>query len=274
MKLKTIELNKFYAVKGGELTVWAMDDPWDEGHEDWKRPCVIVVPGGGYRFVARREAEPVAADFYARGYQVCLFKYLCRPDGVSYPEELKELASSVDYLKKHADEFHINKDEIFAVGFSAGGHLVGDLCNEYMNMKEIAGKDLDCELKAAGLCYPVIDKEGGSFDNLLFDRDEATKRELKKKLKLNEMVTERTTPAFLWTTAKDTVVPPSNALKYALALSEKNVPFELHVYPECNHGASDGSYEINDRAEDGMAVLSAWTKDCARFFRSFCTEDY
>lgn len=31
--------------------------------EDWKRPLVLVCPGGAYRFTSNREAEPVALQF-------------------------------------------------------------------------------------------------------------------------------------------------------------------------------------------------------------------
>ena len=40
-------------------------------HEDTEkaRPCVIVVPGGGYRVVSPSEGEIVAKKFYDKGYQ-------------------------------------------------------------------------------------------------------------------------------------------------------------------------------------------------------------
>ena len=45
-------------------------------HEDKKvRPCMLVVPGGGYRYVSSTEADPVARTFYAAGYNVFVLAY-------------------------------------------------------------------------------------------------------------------------------------------------------------------------------------------------------
>ena len=42
-------------------------------HEDTEksRPCVIVVPGGGYRVVSPSEGEIVAKKFYDKGFSDC-----------------------------------------------------------------------------------------------------------------------------------------------------------------------------------------------------------
>ena len=45
-------------------------------HEDGgKRPCILVVPGGGYRFVSPSEGEIVALKFYEMGYQAIVLTY-------------------------------------------------------------------------------------------------------------------------------------------------------------------------------------------------------
>ena len=51
-----------------------------------------------------------------------------------------------------------------------------------------------------------------------------------------KQVTRQTPPAFIWQTATDGAVPPENALLFALALHAKDVPFELHIFPEGPHG--------------------------------------
>lgn len=177
---------------------------------DWKRPAVIVVPGGAYWGVSKREGEPVASQFLARGFQTFILTYLCSPDGVSYPEQLIELSAAVDYVKKHAAEYNVNADEVFVVGFSAGGHLTADLAVEYASVKEKSGLELDCRPKAVGLGYPVISSKAGhedSYINLLSGYTEEARGELMKSLDLDQEVTDDTPPAFIWTTSTDTCVP-------------------------------------------------------------------
>ena len=189
--------NEGYAVQGGELNCILMDYPFDGERGPWKRPAVIVCPGGGYGFVSRREGEPVANYFYGKGFQAFILTYMVACDGVRYPEQLLEVSSAVDYVKKHAEEFDINPEEIFVVGFSAGGHLVANLAVEHMNASGYAGQPLDARPTAVGLCYPVIYYEGhrGSFDNLLNGYDEKTTEELRRKLSLETAVTADTVPS-------------------------------------------------------------------------------
>ena len=271
MQYESIELKDLYGcLQGGSLKVLCLDTPWGDDR-DWVRPAVIVVPGGAYVGVSGREGETVAADFLSAGYQVCVLKYLCSPQKASYPEQICELGCAVDYLRKNAARLRINPKEIFVLGFSAGGHLVADFSNEYPSLREKTGIDLDCAVTAVGLCYPVINDHDQSFDNLLCTYDREEKQKLKEALRVDRMVGAHTPPTFLWTTAEDDVVPAHNTLDYALALSAKGVLFECHVYPHGTHGKSNGSPEVND-ALDGTDVLSAWTKDMARFFRAFCKE--
>ena len=273
MIYKKIDLKKTYPVKGGVLEAICADNPWDYGHEEWRRPAVIVVPGGGYWFVSKREGEMVANEFLARGYQVFILHYLCRPQGAFYPEQLIELSCSIDHIRKNSKEYNVNEKEVFALGFSAGGHLVADLSNEYSAVPDIAGIMLDCRPTAVGLSYPVIDRHDESFDNLLFGYEKDVAERLKNELELTKRVTENTSPTFIWATSDDNYVSVGNSLRYALALADKSIPFELHVYKKGVHGLSTGSLEINEQS-DGLRPLSDWISDCARFFRSYCVEKY
>ena len=265
-----------YPVKGGTLEGILANKLFDFS-EPFTRPAVIVVPGGGYEFVSVREGEPVASFFLSKGYQVFVLRYLISKAGVSYPEQLVELASAVDYVKKHAQEFNVNPEEVFAVGFSAGGHLTGNLAVDWQNVSKIAGVALDCKPTAVGLSYPVITSKVyahfGSFKNLLQNYTPEEKEELQKQLNLEEKVSSQTPPTFLWTTAKDRVVPSQNALLFALALANNGIDYELHVYPEGDHGASTCDFEIN--AHNAFLRKNAgWLENCASFFRIYTKEEY
>lgn len=278
MRTFDIDLKKYYKTKGGTLTAILSDSPYDSAElsEKWIRPAVVVVPGGAYYMVSRREGEPVAQSFLSRGFQTFILNYLVCTDGVSYPEQLIELASAVDYIKKYASEMKVNSDEVFVVGFSAGGHLVGNLATDWQNIESVAGKKLDCKPTATGLCYPVVSIDAGhvcSFDNLLCNYTAEEREKVLKKLNLNYSLSENTPPSFLWTTAEDSVVPSENTLLYALELAKRKIPYEIHVYPECNHGASVGNYEINNEFTP-LRRLSRWVDDCAYFFRLFTKEKF
>lgn len=276
MNVKSVSLQDEYGTKGGILQCIAMDYPFDYENKGWKRPAVIVVPGGGYAYCSRREGEPIALEFLARGFQVFVLWYLNALEGVAFPEQLTELACAVDYVKKHAEEFSVNPDEIFPVGFSAGGHLTASLSTLHTEVESICGMKLDCKPKAAGLCYPVIYDKGhvGSFDNLTQGYSEEEKARLRKAWSLHERVNENTVPAFIWSSTEDTTVPPKNALLYATAMAENGIPFELHVYPKGPHGLANCNAEISQIYGDAIVQSKAWLDSCAAFFRLFTEEKY
>lgn len=269
MKVKRVSLQEEYGF-GGYLDCMALDFPFDL-ERDWSRPAVIVVPGGGYGMTSKREGEVVAAEFFARGYQAFVLWYEVASDGAYYPRQFLQLASAIDYVKKNAKEFSVNPNAVFAVGFSAGGHLVGSVATGHQEASEIAGKPLDASLAAVGLCYPVINYEIGhneTYENVIGPREGEERAKLIEKLSLDKAVNEHTPPAFIYTTAEDSVVDSRNALVYALALASRKIPYELHVYPQGEHGASTGSVEINNEMPHYKRI-SAWLDDCVSFFNLF-----
>ena len=281
MKTYQIDLKKEYGLAGGTLDCMIADCVDRGKAETWKRPAVIVVPGGGYGCVCNdREGEAIALEFLARGFHAFILNYeVGGENGIPYPEQLLEEAAAVDYVRKHAKEFTVNEKEIFAVGFSAGGHLVGNLAVEHQTVSQKYGKPLDCKPTAVGLCYPVISsKHGhmGSFENLLYGYSDEAKEELLKTLNLDEAVSEYTPPAFIWATAEDTVVPPDNAIRYALALDRQGIGYELHIYPKADHGLATAKEEINIfnfKLKHQYTRAQKWLDDCASFFRIYCEEE-
>jgi dipeptidyl aminopeptidase/acylaminoacyl peptidase len=65
-------------------------------------------------------------------------------------------------------------------------------------------------------------------------------------------VRKDTPPAFLFHTAADQLVPAEHSLRYARALEQKKVPFELHVYERGAHGVALGNGH-------------PWTEECLRW---------
>ena len=276
MKAYSVNLKDNYSfLQGGVLQCILMDMPFDI-ETDWKRPAVIVVPGGGYGMVSKREGEPVAAQFLAKGFQTFVLTYLCAPDKVRYPEQLFELSCAVDYVKKHAEEFCVNPDEVFVIGFSAGGHLTGNLAVEHQNVSQKAGVELDCRPTATGLCYPVISSIHGhfsSFENLLDGYTDEAKTELLKTLNLDEAVNKDTPPAFIWATAEDELVPTDNSIRYAWALDKQGISYELHIYPTGRHGLSVGDKEICTQMGETQKA-ARWVNDCIEFFHRYVKEPF
>ncbi|MBR6411207.1 MAG: alpha/beta hydrolase [Clostridia bacterium] len=219
------------------LSVRSRELPYNE-----KRDAVLVCPGGGYHGCSAREAEPVALAFQAKGYNTFILDYVHGADRV-HPGPLLDLCKAVRMLKEKADEFRINPDRIFVIGFSAGAHLAASLGTMWSDpfLYERTGAPEGCfRVRGMILCYPVITSgkfcNAGSFVNLL--KDGADDPEKRRAVSLETKVGPDTVPAYIWHTSDDPGVPVENSLLFASALSANRVPFELHVFPHGPHGMS------------------------------------
>lgn len=217
-------------------------------HEDKKvRPCMLVVPGGGYRYVSSTEADPVARTFYAAGYNVFVLAYT-----VNYLDEplklqpLMDIARAVRIIRYHAEKCSVDPDKIVVCGFSAGAHLCASLCVHYPDISDPDPKyaPISARPDAAVLGYPVITSgeyaHRDSFTALL--GADAGEKELEY-MSLEKHVTGDMPPCFLWQTASDESVPVENSYLFAMACRKSGVPFAHHVFSEGIHGMSVATEE-------------------------------
>ncbi|MFV0561165.1 MAG: alpha/beta hydrolase [Enterococcus sp.] len=258
------------AIDHARLTTYMLEN-FTEIAPNRTRPVVIICPGGGYEKVSPREGEAVAIRMNSFGFHACILEYSIAPN--RYPTALIELAKAVKYLRQHSTEWHVDPDKIIVAGFSAGGHLAGNLgvaWNNELLKEEVSGEATLWKPNALLLCYPVISSgefaHQGSFNALLGDTKESN---LKRSLSLETQVTPATPPTFIWHTVSDAAVPVENTLLFANALQKNNIPFELHLFPKGEHGLSLATEETSlDSSKQNEAVskwpelFELWVKNC------------
>ena len=249
-----LHLKDYFSVLGENgadptLEIYLPYNMTEMGWQDRKRPCMVVCPGGGYSMCSQREAEPIALHFLPEGFNVFILKYTCAP--AKFPTQLREVAAVMEIIYKNADDWNCDTSKVSIIGFSAGGHLAAHYSTMF-DCKEV--REVFPESKSVNgsiLSYPVITaQEGkchaGSFKNLV-GHHPLTEEEMNY-FSVERCVKENTPPAFIWHTAADTVVPVISSLRYATALSEHNIPFELQIYPEGRHGLSTADLQTYNPA--------------------------
>lgn len=206
-----------------------------------RRPAMLVLPGGGYAMCSDREADPVALAYLKAGYQAFVLRYSV---GVhkAWPNPLEDYEQAMALIEERAEEWHLDKTRIAAVGFSAGGHLCA--CAATIAKHKPA---------AAILVYPAILKDICDLCQPGMPQP-------------NEHVTAKTSPCFIAAARDDRTVDVKNSLMMQLALAEKGISFESHIYSYGGHGFSTAEDWINTnrvspRVPDWVGDSIGWLKE-------------
>ena len=113
---------------------------------DRKRPLVLICPGGGYEMTSDREAEPVAIQYIAKGYQAAILRYSVKP--AKYPLALLQLAKAVAHLREYADEYHIDTEKIVYRDFPPA--VIWHAALEFSGRNRFFPKHLACPQNRSG----------------------------------------------------------------------------------------------------------------------------
>ena len=204
--------------------------------------AMLVIPGGGYGAVCSdREGEPIALSYLTKGINAFVLHYSVGGEIKNPLDPLTEASLAMLHIRANAQKYNIDPARVFAVGFSAGGHLAGSLGTLWNDV------ELQARLPEAGagnrptgvvLCYPVISSSNighmGSFSNLL--RSQTPDAAALERFSLEKHVGAHTSPAFIMHTYDDGLVPVENSLLMAQAYAQAHRPFEMHIYPHGPHG--------------------------------------
>jgi acetyl esterase/lipase len=116
---------------------------------------VIICPGGAYRFLSPREAEPVARRFLKKGWRPYILRYSVGENLGTAP--LEEAAGALR-LVRDLDAGAGKKRPVVFCGFSAGGHLAASLGVYWNNAAVFPNAAFRALQRPDGLvlAYPVI----------------------------------------------------------------------------------------------------------------------
>jgi acetyl esterase/lipase len=220
---------------------------------------VIVIPGGGYHYLAEHEGKPIALWLQAHGVAAFVLHY--RVDPYHYPAEMLDGLRAVRLVRSRAKEFGIADTKIGVWGFSAGGHLASWLMTQYQQTLLPVQDAVDSNSARPDfgiLAYPVITMRPafthhGSHESLLGPN--ATP-ESETQLSSELHVTADTPPAFLFATTDDGVVPVQNSVAFYQACVDHHVSVEMHLFEHGPHGV--GLAQNLPGADAWPGLLATW----------------
>ncbi|MBB4153390.1 acetyl esterase/lipase [Sphingomonas jinjuensis] len=206
--------------------------------------AVLVAPGGGYaRIVIDKEGYEVARWLAARGYTVFVLFYRLPGDGWAAGPDvaLSDAQRAMRLIRQRAGAYRLDPTRVAMMGFSAGGHLCGDLATRFdaMTYRAIDAADrLSARPMLAAPIYAVQSMSAplahpGSRA-LLVGAEASAAVERAHSNAAN--VTARTPPIFMAHAEDDATVPVDNTLEMRAACKRVGVPVETHLFTTGGHG--------------------------------------
>ena len=218
------------------------------------RKAVIVVPGGGFAYLStdadpdgqQGEGDLIAKALNEAGISAFVLWYRFNP--YRQPIPLLDLQRAVRFLRCHAKEYGIDKNQIGAVGFSAGGYLVAGMQNliEGQNLFP-AGYEPDAvdrendRLNFSAIVYPALRyRENSSALFVSFPaeqvRDEACRKELVQEYDCLAHFRPGDNPVFISYGTNDHMVSMEDILRYGNRLKQAGQDVTVVPVVGADHG--------------------------------------
>lgn len=234
-------------------------------HEGAPRGAVIVCAGGAYLCKSEYEGKPVAQYLHSAGFGAAVLDYRVKP--YKPTDILADAKRAVRLMRFRAGEFNIKADRIAILGFSAGGHLAGLTATLYDSGNCEATDPIELKSSrpdAAIQCYGSVSLASVPGLEWLLD----TGNDIRKTVEYSpdKNIRHDSPPFFLWQTADDDIVNVKHILSMAKELSDRRIPYELHIFPHGPHGLglADGNntdIPSNTQAAQWAKLLIKWLEN-------------
>ncbi|MDD2595885.1 MAG: alpha/beta hydrolase [Bacteroidales bacterium] len=193
-----------------------------------RNTAVIICPGGSYHHLGiNHEGHKVAQELIKHGFTAVVLRYRTGMYGYHYPAMMNDLQQSMDIIRDSSETYKV--DKIGLIGFSAGGHLVGWMAENYKS---------ETRPDFVVMGYPVVSMEDDivhrySRYNLLTN---IYSRKLKRHMSLEKNIHRDMPPIFIFCSKDDDVVNAENTYRMIDSMRVHNVPYHSMILEEGGHG--------------------------------------
>ena len=214
-----------------------------------KRPVVVWIHGGGWISGSKEHASGYFKRLAEQGYNIISVEYQVAPTEI-YPQQLLQIDQALEFIKQHANKYHIDASQIYLAGDSAGANMASHYAALVANsqfahdsslypktsIEQLKGLILHCgiydlesfinnsssEMKLLewGITNLVQAYTGGKKDDAKFLAD----------ISPSQHLTANYPPVFISGGNKD-FLTESQSVPFVQALKEKNIPVTDVFYP-------------------------------------------
>ncbi len=217
---------------------------------------VIVCPGGSYYWLDEEtEGDGVAQWLQSNGISAFVLRYRAAGFGAfiwhhrvlfrgkQYPDMLTDAQRALQWVREHADTYHVDPNKVGMMGFSAGGHLVmSAACFKETNYLIANGIDTEVSLEPTFVApiYPVVTMREPYVHKrsrrALLSEKRNHNQTMIDSLSLERHIPSDCPPVFLVNCVDDPVVEYHNSILLDSALTANKVNHRYIQYQTGGHG--------------------------------------
>ena len=261
-------------VSYGDDGNWQKLDIYRPKSAEGKLPVIVSVHGGAWVYGDKERYQFYCMDLARRGFAVVNFTYRLCPE-FRFPAPLEDINLVFRFMQKQGGKYGLDTEKVFALGDSAGAHLLGlYLCArsnpdyaatlpfELCPSPTIQAAALNCGIYETGIAY----KLDPNMQEIMKDfmNGGGTAEELEH-ISVIHWLSSALPPLYLMTSTDDFLKYQAPILTKALC--DRNVPFRLRLY--AGEDRKDKLYHVfhlNIRSKEAIACND---EECG-FFRDFC----
>ena len=237
---KKSDINIWHGIKSmrGEIVQMEIFEPVNPNGT-----AVIICPGGSYFHLdVLGEGYTAARYFSSKGVRAFVLWYRVAKNNYHYPSQMQDVQRAIQIVRENADEYHIDKNKVGLIGFSAGGHLVtwAAAFGERSNELEKIGIKTSVSLRPDFVIpvYPVVSMQDDichrkSRWGLLKGHLSQEKKDL---FSMEKQIPDNMPPTYLVACKDDPVVKYENSVRLSEALAAKNIDYKFTLYDWGGHG--------------------------------------
>ncbi len=219
-------------------------DVYRPSNIEGKLPVIVSVHGGGWVYGNKKIYRHYCLSLARRGFVVVNFTYRLSPE-YKYPAQLEDTAKVFRWVLENAEKYSMDSENVFAVGDSAGAHILSTYCALCINPEYAATYSFATEHlplpKGVGLNCGVYDmsliKESADGGTSSLMKDVLPKGGTEEELRWVSPILhirEGFPPSYIMTASGDFVKEHAQPLYDKL--QELGVPCTLKVYDDgTNH---------------------------------------
>jgi acetyl esterase/lipase len=204
-------------------------DPPDLAVSD-QRSAIVFFFGGGWKGGSPSQFYPHCKYLASRGMVAMAADYRVQSRNQTSPREcVKDGKSAIRWIRRHADEFGIDPDQVVAGGGSAGGHVAAATGTTASFNEDGEDQRLSCIPNALVLFNPVFDNgpEGYGYERV---------KEYWNEISPMHNINASTPPTIVFLGTKDKLIPVQTAQQFQQRMADQGRRCDLQLYEDQVHG--------------------------------------